>query len=80
VARLTVEAGTPDWWGRAVAAMDRASSDRAESPTLLQRFANTAALPSPAAWPGGIAFHVALGVPVMSDGTFWYPMTVGAHL
>lgn len=80
MAKTPIEPGTPDWWSRAAAAIDRAKSDRAEAPVLLQRFANTAALPDPAKWAGGIAFHVALGVPVMSDGSFWYPMSVGAHL
>ena len=80
MARTVVEPGTPSWWGRAAAAIDRARADRAEAPTLLFRCANTAALPAAAFFPGGVAFHVALGVPVISDGIYWYPVSVGAHL
>jgi hypothetical protein len=79
MADLIVEPGTPDWWGRAVLQL-RAVFVRPTAPSKLWQAANTAALPKASAFPGSIAFNVALGVPVMSDGVFWYPMSVGAHL
>lgn len=78
--KVLVEPGTPDWWGRAAAQLERAMTDRPGRPSVLVRYPNTAALPPPSEFPGSIAFNIALGVPVMSDGTFWYPLSVGAHL
>lgn len=80
MAKILVEPGTPDWWGRAARQVEEAISDRPGRPSALVRYANTAALPAASAFPGAIAFHVGLGVPVLSDGTFWFPLTVGAHL
>lgn len=80
MASIPVEPGTPSWWGRAVAAIAAAIRDRPTSPSQLVRYATTAALPDPSAFTGSLAFNVALGVPVMSDGVFWYPVSVGAHL
>lgn len=59
---------------------DRAASDRPKRPSALPRFATTAALPPAATYPGCLAFKVDAGIPVISDGTFWYPITLGAHL
>lgn len=78
--RIPIEPGTPDWWGRAAPQIERAMTDRPTRPTVLVRYANTAGLPAAADWPGGMAFNIALGVPVISDGAFWYPVSVGAHL
>jgi hypothetical protein len=75
-----VEPGTPGWWARAAAAIDRAKNDRAGAPTLLVLVATTADLPPAADYTGGVAFHQALGVPVVSDGAHWCPVSGGAHL
>lgn len=75
-----MESGTPGWWSRAAAALDRARNDRDEVPRRLVTYATTAALPAPGDYPGALAFHAALGVPVVSDGAHWFPISVGAHL
>lgn len=78
--KILVEPGAPSWWGRAIAQIEQAITDRPGRPTALVRYANTASLPDPASFPGSVAFHVALGVPVVSNGAHWYPVTVGAAL
>lgn len=80
MAKLPIEPGTPPWWGRAVDAMERAKADRPTQPTKLFRVAVTGDLRSAADFPGCMAYHEALGVPVWSDGVHWYPVTLGAHL
>lgn len=80
MADIPIEPGTPDWWGRAVPQIGNVIRDRPTRPSLLWRAKDTASLPLASAWPGSIAFNVALGVPVISDGAFWYPVTLGAHL
>lgn len=77
---IPIEPGTPDWWGRAVGALQRALNDRPTQPRKLYRVADAAHLPDAKAWPGCLAFVTALGGPVVSDGTFWYPVSLGAHL
>jgi hypothetical protein len=78
--KLAVEPGTPSWWGRAAAAIERLVTDRPGRPSALVRYATTAALPVASDWPGCIAFHEALGQVVLSDGANWFPISVGAHL
>lgn len=80
MADIPVEPGSPDWWGRAIPRILDAIRDRPTRPAGLCRVANTAALPKASDFAGCMAFNVALGVPVFSDGSFWYPVTLGAHL
>lgn len=78
--RIVIEPGTPDWWGRAAPQIEKAMGDRPGRPSPLVRYTATTDLPAAADFPGSLAFHIALGVPVVSDGVSWFPITVGAAL
>lgn len=79
-APLIVEQGLPEWVARFAERIQALVRDRPDGPTRLYRVADTAHLPDATKWPGAILYHTALGVPCVSNGTFWYPITVGAHL
>jgi hypothetical protein len=49
-------------------------------PVRIATYANTAALPDPAKFQGCLVFNTALGAPCISNGTYWFPVTLGAHL
>lgn len=80
VSRTIVGPDVPGWAKRVLPEMDRARYDRPSRPVPLKAFVNTAGLPDPTKFSGCMCFNTALGVPVISDGTFWYPVSVGAHL
>ncbi len=79
MARSLIGPDTPAFYRRTAHDIDRGQTDRPKRPGALARFTSTG-LPPAASFPGSIAFNTTLNVPVMSDGSFWYPISVGAHL
>lgn len=76
-----IDPTAPGWFQRWAAKLPDFYAQRyPNAPVKLPVFATTAALPAAKAYSGSLVFNTALGVPCISDGTFWYPMTVGAHL
>jgi len=80
VTRTITPPDASGYFRRTAPLQDRAQGDRPRRPSALVRYLTTAALPLASAYPGCMAFNVALGVPVISDGAHWYPVTVGAAI
>lgn len=76
-APLIAEPGTPEWFGRFIERI-RFSFVRRSDITFLQGFQSTA-LPDPVKYYDCIIAVTDKGVPAYSNGTFWYPITLGTH-
>lgn len=76
-----IEPGAPSWFQRwAMRLPDFFVSRYPGYPVRVPTYAATANLPAAAAFSGCLVFNTALGQPCVSDGAFWYPITLGAHL
>jgi hypothetical protein len=76
-----IEPGAPSWFQRWAASLPNFYAQRYPSaPVKLPVVTTTAALPDARSYSACMVFNTALGLPCVSDGTFWYPVTLGAHL
>lgn len=80
VARTQIGPDTPAWARQSALQTDRAAGNRTKRPVAFPIVANTAALPTASKWTGCGVFNTALGQLCLSDGAFWYPVTMGSHL
>ena len=77
--RLDYGPDVPTWAVTLFEQLAQRADDRMTRPhKLLQT--TTANLPDATKFAGSVMHNTTLGVPVISDGVHWFPVTVGAHL
>lgn len=72
-------AGAPSWWSRVAKSIRDTLKERPGAPSKLWEVDSTD-LPSAASYRGCIAYCPDLSQPVVSDGTDWFPITLGAAI
>lgn len=76
-----IEPACPEWFQRFARRLPDFYQLRLPSrPVKVPTFAATANLPKASDYTGCIVFNQALAAFCVSDGTYWYPLTMGAHL
>lgn len=78
--KINVPAGSPQFAVAIARDVERGFvSINPKSPVRLPRF-DPGDLPDPTRFIGCLIWVNTTEVPAISDGTFWYPITLGAHL
>jgi len=78
--KIPVPAGSPPYLGKLVRDIERSLQPRyADQPFVLKGY-DTNDLPDPKVWPKAVIWLNNTNTMAVSDGTSWYPVTLGAPL